>query len=140
MPDDTPAISPALRRLVLGAALVFLVAVLLMLLAWLFGALRARPVAAAETEPQILLVQAVPARDGVLISWDTYQPQALVFRRRFGAYDAFVEVTSGVTLHDAEGHNGDIYGVTAWSSDGTTLVATGAALAEWRVYLPGVGE
>src|SRR5262245_57266028 len=110
MVDERPAVSPALRRLILVAAVI----VILLALAWLVTM-----EAAHAATPAALRVVASATRSGVLISWDTPQPHALVYRRRFGAFDEFIGTSSGATLLDCTGQPGDVYLVQGWAGDGS---------------------
>jgi len=91
--------------------------------------------------PAVLVVDALSVPSGVLVSWGSPQPRAIVVRRRQGDSDLFLGEYSGVALTDCGGRSGDVYRVDAWDSDGSTLLARGqSGEARWRMWLVEVGR
>jgi hypothetical protein len=98
-------------------------------------------VAVAHAAPAPLVVDALSVPDGVLVSWSSPQPRAIVFRRRQGDSDLFLGQYSGLALTDCGGRSGDSYIVQAWDADGTSLIAQGqSGEAMWRMWLVEVGR
>jgi hypothetical protein len=118
--------------------LTFIVCIVLWIIAIVIVC-RAHPLVHAAPAP--LVVDALSVPDGVLVSWSSPQPRALVFRRRQGSADLFLGQYSGLALTDCGGRSGDVYRVEAWDADGSSLLARGeSGEARWRMWLVEVGR
>ncbi len=118
-----------------------LIAILvLIVLAYIACAALIAQAAPAVIQPAPLAVDAVIVADGVLVSWSTPYPQTMIFRRRAGEHDQFVDTVAGVTVVDCRGVKGDVYIVEALDTEQQLIARGRSAGAQWRQWLPVAGR